>query len=334
MDSLGGDLRGYNPPPVGDVGCYKGVMLCNRPPDAPGVVASGEATQAPFKTAVSAKGHEPPGLQPPKDRPKPAGMGQVKKRGPSAALRRHCQWIRELQEQVREDQVQAEEDDRMQQERRKKMADVFKRQRDAVQEVKYSKGREAVEPWEIEQILLGPQDPSAASRASAKGKSGKPLWALTEEERQDLEDGEADELIRFAEAVDFDEYINDLEFRQGLAALKDRAKRLQREQDAFKDSIVREFNGDDRDTVASSADDDHLGGKLAAREATPFRQPDWDSSTAMGENDRQGQQEARAVADRALEANPQLRGVHSKSSVRRLVERASERGSELGSERG
>mmetsp|Transcript_11603 Transcript_11603/g.32693 ORF Transcript_11603/g.32693 Transcript_11603/m.32693 type:complete len:341 (+) Transcript_11603:79-1101(+) len=331
------DVGGYSapPPPVGNVGCYKGVMLCNRPPDDPHRPGAGEATfQPPFKSTIAATQREQVGLPPAKDGKKVEHPSGVKTRGPSAALRRHCQWIRELQEQVREDQRQAEEGEKVQQERKQRMAEVFKMQRDAIRQIKKERNRDSIQPHEIEAIIK-PKEVSRPPRGAQK-----PLWAMTEEEKEGVEDEEADDLIRFAEGVDFDEYINDLEFRQGLEALKDRAKKIQREQDAFKDSILREFNGseDDADEArsASAYDDartdggaDRPTGRRPGQDSAPRGRPDWDASTAAGDDGPALDRESQAAADRVLQANPQLRGVHSKGSVRKLIERASEQGSVL-----
>merc|ERR1719277_315278 len=83
----------------------------------------------------------------------------------------------------------------------------------------------------------------AADRDATKKKSAaKPLWAMTAKEKDDFEEEEADALISFTENLDFDKFVGDLEFRQGLEALKDRAGRLHKEQEAFKDALVRDFN--------------------------------------------------------------------------------------------
>merc|ERR1719198_548522 len=78
---------------------------------------------------------------------------------------------------------------------------------------------------------------------TGKSRSGKkPLWAMTEEEKEGAEDDEAAALIDFAENLDFEKYLGDAEFRQCLQVVQDRAKRIQREQDKFKDDLIRDFN--------------------------------------------------------------------------------------------
>jgi len=317
---------------MGSLGCYKGVMLCNRPPEEPSRQQSGGAGgQPPFLGAISTTARDQVGLPPAKDGKKIEPTRDVKRCGPSAALRRHCQWIKELQEQVREDQKQCEDSAKAQEERKQRMQETFKRQRDAIRLIKKERDTEGIDPYEIEAIM----QPKRGSQAPEGAR--KPMWAMTEAEKEGFEDEEADDLIRFAENIDFDRYITDLEFRQGLQAVRDRAKRLQREQDAFKDSILREFNApasdEEEEGRSTSADGEFKLGDGASRAFArksakdgPGDRPDWDASTACGE-ERLPDRQAMAAADRVLEANPQLRAVHSKGSIQRLIDRASQQGS-------
>jgi len=316
---------------VGGLGNYKGVMLCSRPPED-GVKAGGAGgpAVAPFKSTIAASVGEQLGLPPPKrDEPK----FEVKTRGPSAALRRHCQWIKELQEQVGEDQRQAEASIQAQEERKAKMQVTFKQQRDAIRRIKSERDRSNIDPADVEAILR-----PGAKRAGGVEAARKPLWAMTEDEKEGVEDEEAAQLIRFVEDLDFDRYIDDLEFKEHLQIVRDRARRLQREQDAFKDSLVREFNiptdgafqeGDDWPGAASSCGDGSLSraeDRARGRRpgSLPDDRPDWDASTANGDDRMSVDREAHGAAEKLLEANPQLRAIHSKGSVQKLIEKAQE----------
>jgi len=326
------DAGGYSsaPPPLGNVGCFKGVMLCNRPPDDLSRAGGGEAGRPPppFKSTVAAAEREQVGLPPAKDSGRPEHPGGVKTRGPSAALRRHCQWIRELQEQVRADQQQAEASEQLQQERVQRMQEAFRRQREAVRQIKKDRDVGSIPREEIEAILGGKGGGGRPRRAAQK-----PLWALTEEEREGVEEEEADDLIRFAEGIDFDQYIHDFEFRQGLEVLQDRARSLKRDQDAFKDSLLREFEArddegsPDLDAGTEAGCSDRTTSRRFGPASAAGDRPDWDASTACSDDRHAVDRDARAAADRILEANPQLRAVHSKGSVKKLIERASEQGS-------
>lgn len=316
---------GFGNVPLSGLGNYKGVMLCNRPPDDMSKTRE-DGTQPPFKSTVAAV--EQLGLAPPRRAEAVGTSSEVKLRGPSAALRRHCRWIKELQEQVRQDRQSAEDGVSAQEARQARMAEVFKQQRDAVRQIKFDRDVNDIHPDEIEAIIK-PKSKGASGGSGAQ----KPLWAMTEAERDGAEEVEADDLIRFAEDLNFDQYIGDLEFRECLQVMKDRAKKLQKEQDAFKDSILKAFNdevaGEDdnlSDLYEGSVMSDDRASRLRARQGAPDR-PDWDSSTACGEDNASCMSKgARAAAEDALMANPKLRGVHSKASMQRIVEKASEAG--------
>ncbi|CAD7956480.1 unnamed protein product [Amoebophrya sp. A25] len=61
---------------------------------------------------------------------------------------------------------------------------------------------------------------------SSLKKSKKPLWAMSEAEKEQSEEKELAELVDFAHNLNFEEYVEDLEFRQALSVLKGRAHDL------------------------------------------------------------------------------------------------------------
>merc|ERR1719335_1036722 len=76
------------------------------------------------------------------------------------------------------------------------------------------------------------------------------------EDKARKKEEEADDLINFAENLDFDKYVGDLEFRQALDALKDHHGKLSKLQESFKDELLRDFNmtvGDDLEERSTSA---------------------------------------------------------------------------------
>lgn len=310
-DASGGDSNFSVPPPVSGLGNYKGVMLCNRPPDGP---VTTDFQQKPFLSRIPETVGDALGLN--RKRPDHPEF-QVKNRGPSAALRRHCRWVKELQAQVKEDQILAEEEDEAIELRKQKMKEAFKKQRDAVRMIKASAYRP--DPQKLEAAL----NPKAKKSVGASAQ--KPAWAMTHGEREEFEDSQASDLIEFAENLDFDEYIQDLEFRECLALVKDRAAKLQREQDAFKDALLREFNEDDNNEEAEKASQvGSLGGheRYGRSRAGGDGRPDWDGSTECGDLKSEAGSEVKSLSELAWkEGGHHLKGVHSKSSVKRLAER-------------
>lgn len=322
------------PPPVDGLGNYKGVMLCNRPVEESSNARMRSATDnsmPPFKSTVREGEREQIGLQPAK---KLEPRDVVKTRGPSAALRRHMQWIKELQVQVADEHQRIADDDAAQANRQQKMAVLFKQQRDNIKELKSSGLNTTSDVKKLENHLMMKAKPKSVK---------KPLWAMTEEEKDGAEDEEAAALIEFAESLDFEKYLGDAEFRQNLRIMQDRAQRLQREQDKFKDDLIRDFNaqaGDEDDEFgsaytgsprASQAGGGSQMGDLPGRTGPAYRargggddRPDWDSSTAMGDDAPRIDRDARSDAERVMDAMPQLKGVHSKESVQRIIEKARE----------
>jgi len=322
------------PPPVDGLGNYKGVMLCNRPVEDSHLARMRSATDGgalPFKSTIAPGEREQIGLQPCK---KMEPRSVVKTRGPSAALRRHMQWIKELQVQVADEHQLIEDDDVQQAKRKQKMQVLFKQQRDAIKDLK-SQGLNNVD--DVKKLETHLQMTGGAKGAKSRTGGKKPLWAMTEAEKEGAEDEDASALIDFAENLDFDKYVDDAEFRHCLQVVKDRAKRLQKEQDKFKEELIRDFNAgtEDGDEYGSaytgSPRDSQLDGgsqlgDMPGRTGPARRhaddRPDWDTSTANGDEAPGGGREARSDAGRIMEAMPQLKGIHSKESMSRIMERA------------
>jgi hypothetical protein len=273
----------------------------------------------------------------------------VKKRGPSAALRRHVRWLKELQDQMQAERQNAEEDEKQADERKQKMKVSFEKHREAV--------REMIQAREMEQqqTLDGASKPKAPEVAPKErsvpkkaAKSVKPLWAMTEEEKDKFEEDEGDDLIDFAENLDYEQLLGDLEFRQGLAALKDRHGKLRKEQDSFKDALVRDFNekaaaeDEERSTSVGSPrglEDGIEGasalgdlkseysvgssrrsrgaGRAGAEHGGP---PEWDASTNCGEDRPEINPKVKDAVDMVMESAPQLKQIHSKESVQKIIE--------------
>merc|ERR1719269_93102 len=70
----------------------------------------------------------------------------VKKRGPSAVLRRHVRWLKELQGQMKEEREQVECDEADDAERRQRMKDQFDKHRDDVRQMMADRAKEWVDP--------------------------------------------------------------------------------------------------------------------------------------------------------------------------------------------
>lgn len=339
MDGTDGGAFAAAAPPVG-LGNFKGVMLCNRPADASTSKQSGSDEPAPFRSAVSTNHGEPLGLPPCK-----TFEPSVKKRGPSAALRRHVRWLKELQDQMKDERDEVDKDDAQAMERKQKMKAAYDQHRDAVREMMQERAKDWVDQSHDAEKHKRILEENA--RKKAEKQKSKPLWAMSAQEKESFEEGEADDLINFAEGLDFEKYMGDLDFREALGAMQDRAGKLSKVSDAFKDELIRDFNrglddADERSTSAGGSIDleDGLegasilgdlrseGGGRRRRSAGEERynadgRPEWDSSTQCGDEKTELLNErVRDAAEMVLESAPQMRAIHSKGSVQRIIEKA------------
>lgn len=328
------------PPPPGGLGNFKGVMLCNRPTEISMDKAVSGDGPAPFKSTVSATHNDQLGLNPATVRAHTDAHAKL--RGPSAALRKHVKWLKELQKQMTDERGKMVAEEQEAEVKKEKMKKFCEKQREAVNTLLNSD--QEVKKEHLEEAL----HKAGASTKTKDGKRVKPLWAMTEQEKEVFQEKEADDLLSFAEDLDFDKYIGDLEFRENLEVLRDRAGKLSKEQESFKDAIVSEFNADEESTAAGSPridgersinldglegsslgvgeGVDGLGGKRSKHAEKRYDvdgKPDWDSSTCVG--DEQSFGEDRDMASRILEMNPGVRGIHSEKSVQKILEKQKEK---------
>jgi len=258
--------------------------------------------------------------------------------------------LKELGQKVREEKAQVAKSAEVEEEKKAKLADFCQRQRDAVKEVLMD-AKNMADPTEKQKLKEELTEAVQGKIPVGSKKKAKPLWAMTEAQKDEFEEEEAGGLIDFAEGLDFDQFIHDLEFREAVGALKDRAGKLQKEQDDFKALLVDEFNRlpgaeDDEDadqspTTARDLEDGIEGTSLQdTSEGDPDRQrrrkqyakklnedgrPEWDASTTAGsEAGEKPDEKAREVADRALE-DRSMKQIHSKESVQKIIEKQKEK---------
>lgn len=314
-------------PPTG-LGNFKGVMLCNRPEEGP---TAAEAGPKPFKSACAPTYGEQLGLN-----PAPREQGEVSKstKPVNEALVRHKVWVKELAAHVSETKKEESLETTKEVERNHAVVSFCEKQREQVKGLK-------------EQAKKAGKEINREDLAKAvQGKLKKPKWAMTQEAVEELDEEEAVELLDFADNLNFDEYMNDLGFREGIAALKGRANKLQNEQDAFKNLLVQQFNdaeGDEEEGAAEdkeAGDDDemaiegdavfdddqmsqltsHTGVSQEDRKYRNHRGDDWDSSTRTSET-MSVDPEEQEFSKRVLKERPEMAKVHSQASVQKIAEK-------------
>jgi len=322
-------------------------MLCNRPTEPTARGGPGQANLTPSIDAPSFRPvglpAEPLGLNPAKENlvsnvvavheeaarrratmPQPAG--------PPNVLNKHRAWLAEMARKKADLNNELQASAQAAEAKRTKFVAYTKQLRVAVRQRAAETGYSATLPFDKEEKL--PEDKPKA--VVSKANSSKPKWALTEEKAEAVEDDEADELVDFANNLDYDSYIDDLEVRQALSVIRERidtekamAAVAQAAEDA--DLAVEDAGGDWREAFLSgwNGEDDAQERGSVRSSAAPKRaaagetaqQPDWDSSTAMGDTKKAASEDARQRAAELLESNPGLAAKHSVKSLAAVVQK-------------
>lgn len=295
--------------PVTGLGNYKGVMLCNRPKEGGRGGTNDNQGPAPFRSTVAATHNDAPGLNP-AGRSEAAEAASRRKPPPKCpVLRRHLKWLKKLQDEMGEQRAENEGRADEEHKKRERIKAFCEKHRDGVQSM-------IQEHAEVNAQL---KDPTPTKQQHRPINGQKPAWAMTESQSEAAEEYNADELIDFAEHLDFDQYIHDLEFREALGAIKDRAKFMHKEQEAFKNDLVANFNAeDDEDAVQSPRPSEGQGSAvLADRRSHKARSEAGETELSTYS---QGTTSAE-IAKEAMDMNPALKGIHSKASLQKIVEK-------------
>jgi len=334
---------------------YKGVMLCTRPNENIGVVK-----ERPFVSRVDPKGQV--GINPVK---KLQAHMAVKKVNP--VLQRHRQWLNEFKERMRmkkDDEEMKEQHDRERFERIRDQA-ILPR---SISQDRETDPRDASSAEKNTSAGKGPsqanqqdqsspqnvpkkhnEEKAAKSVGKKKQKQEKPKWAYTEKEVVDEEDQDVDDLLEFTNNLDYDKYIDDIEVKHMITALKNRINDLNNKaEDDWKNKIVdawnEEDNGkkavkpskvdinyDDRSDARSCASESksvaserthksitELKAKMEAKE-----KKEWDNISVTTKKNAVTLEEriAKHVADEILRNNTEFRHFHSNVSVRKILEK-------------
>ena len=292
------------PPSIGN---YKGVMLCNRPND-PGTVVRRQG-KGPFISRVAHA--EQLGLTP------TLKVGVRRANGRNLEiLNRHKKWLLQLKQ--RKDQLNEEE--------RKKAAEEDERRKRIAEQA--AKKRQIIRGTEEPKTPPPPENPLPASdpeqpvpvkklttdnlRAHTRDLEKKPKWALTQEEAVEQEEAEVDDLLDFANSLDYDQIVNDLEVRQALEILKDRVEELKQDQE-WKEKIVKTYNQDAK-SVASGVSIKSMRSRAteklaeeAKKDPEQLSEAGWDKNTRGEQYSVTAEEKvAKLMADQILESNPVL----------------------------
>lgn len=173
-------------------------------------------------------------------------------------------------------------------------------------------------------------------------RADKPAWALTEEEGEEAAEEEAANLIAFADALNYDSILEDLEVREALRFAATRVGKIKREkaEEARRAAALAagEIGADDDEFEWVEVDEEGHTAKEAAilkhnptlkaavakggkADSAAHHEAGWNSSTKVSAGGA-GARAATPVVDALKTAKPDLAAIHSDASLRTLVDRA------------
>jgi hypothetical protein len=271
------------------ISSYRGVMLCTRPSENP------QSQPARFSTGLAP---EPLGLH--KSHPHDASQKPGTPTLP--ALLEHKKLLQSIR--TRLCTTKQERELRMKNvQRRMKIVRLFcQKQRQAVRELLVKNNN-------------NPDDLAHAVAPSIK----TPTDAI-------ITDGL---LIDFAAQLDFDKYMADLQFRTAVAVLRDRASAIENEQNQLFEALAEKINQEARDAepttnnyvdeeIKSENLDEDIGDSVS-QVAVSVKT----TSVAKAAATEDGASEvSRLSVESLLKERPELRGVHSKESLKQVINSA------------
>lgn len=344
------------------IGNYKGVMLCTRPNED-----AGQKKERPFISRVEI--HDDLGINPVKKK-----MQAPERKATNIVLKRHKEWLQKFQQDI-QSKKEEEEIRKLQEEERRRVI----RENAAADRVKMKTLKEEFNKANDSMHLYGdnkeenlspvakpakltaknlqkldeetsqherqeavPEPPRESEKPAKKSKKGKekPKWAMTEQELEGVENAEVDDLLDFANNLDYDQFMYDMEVRNMVNAIQSRINEL-KQQDNWKEKVVEEWNknktaqdgekekrtkgvtfDDNRSQASNQSKKSVQSIKSQIREERKLdeKASEWDGSTTtkkLGVEERI----AKLVADEILKNNPNLRSVHSNNSIRKILER-------------
>lgn len=337
-------------------------MLCTRPNENIGVTK-----ERPFVSRVDPKGQI--GINPVK---KPHTQAPVKKINP--VLQRHRQWLNEFKEKMHGKKMSEEMREQQERERFERLReqailqrglsyDNTEETRDAAtteKEKSPAKGSSQAN----QQDQSSPQNPPkkheeekpVKSVTKKKENKEKPKWAYTEKQVKEEEEQDVDELLEFTNNLDYDKYIDDIEVKHMIAALKNRIDDIKgKEEEEWKNKIVDAWNEDDnKKSIKPSKVDLNYDDKSDARSdarsmASEGRsvtsekthktiselkakmeskeKKEWDNISVTTKKHAVTVEEriAKHVADEILRNNTEFRHFHSNNSVRKILEKEAQK---------
>jgi hypothetical protein len=179
---------------------------------------------------------------------------------------------------------------------------------------------------------------SKVLKKESKAERKKPGWALTEKEAEEIKEQEMDNLLEFAYQLDYEKYIDDFEVRQALAVLKERVHEIKKDENWKHNFAAKKVIKEQPENIPEQIETHSVrtGPKSTQSQAKSIRsmadtikdikekerieKPDWNKSVKGSEKLTVEERAAIQLADQVLQNAPYLKGVHSKASIRKILE--------------
>jgi len=292
---------------------YKGILLCDRPSNlraintgAGLVKAQSDGGLPPFLPSGKAEDHHL-GFQPTQEeRSKLEMQRNIRKdnpyssKGSNPALTKHRRWLKSFADAVKSSKLsEAERQLDLQaklQRIREQQAEMRRQKQQAQQNSNEASNEPAADS-------IAPTLPP--KRKAAPGKS-KPKWAMTEDEALDAELDDCAALIKFAQNLNYDQFIQDYEVKEALAIMRDRVKELAVTNKIDLASVEKEADAE----VEQDDDLDRLS-ECPSTATTTARDAFMEAAKQRREERRKAKEEAAATTAAAAAASGQV--VHDKN---------------------
>ncbi|EGR32204.1 hypothetical protein IMG5_092720, partial [Ichthyophthirius multifiliis] len=153
----------------------------------------------------------------------------------------------------------------------------------------------------------------------------KPQWSKSEQQIQKEEDQECQDLLDFANNLDYESYINDLEVQSVVKALKDRISNIKVEQ-SQKENQSQSQQQDETQKIQQS----QKSVKIKNQQKTELKteqnkqelKEDWNSETNVeGTKFKSNLMDkiVKHLAEKILKNNKYLKGIYSQNSIKQLL---------------
>ena len=261
---------------------------------------------------------------------------------------RHRNFLKDLEAKKNQEREDAMLTEQMKELKAKTFKEQAAAQREKIKTLKVTEEApaepqaEAEKPSKLSEAALKAANASqkAASSVKApsqKSKSQKPAWAMTEKQIEDNKEAEIDELLEFAYELDYEKYMEDFEVRQALAVIKERVDAIKKEPD-WKQKMADEWNETGAVAAeaqpvearsqasfksgATNASKQSYQKRMAEAKSKAEERPEWDGSvTSEKRQARAEDRMASKIAQEVLKDNAKLRGIHSKESIKKILEK-------------